>query len=310
MPSKKLILVSRSSALALQQSEWAQSELERLHPGLQVDILTLQTKGDRDTSRPLPEIGGKGLFTQELEESLLADRADLAVHSLKDLPTTLPAGLVLGAIPEREDPRDALVSRNGETLERLPRGARIGTSSTRRTAQLLAYRSDLRTASIRGNLGTRLRKLDEEQFDAIVLAAAGLRRMGWADRISEYIDEKIMRPAVGQGALGIEIRANDQEVSTLVSALEDSTARIGATAERALLEALGGGCQIPIACSSNVQPYAISIHARVLSPDGARMIESSDNEADASIAGAARLGKRVASQLLEQGAAEILTQSS
>jgi hydroxymethylbilane synthase len=307
---KKLILVSRSSALALQQSEWVQSELQRLHSGLQVDIMTLQTKGDRDTSKPLPEIGGKGLFTQELEESLLAGLADLAVHSLKDLPTSLPAGLVLGAIPEREDPRDALVSRNGETLDRLPRGALIGTSSTRRAAQLLAYRCDLRTASIRGNLDTRLRKLDEKQFDAIVLAAAGLRRMGWKDRISEYIDEKILRPAVGQGALGIEIRANDQEVSTLVAAMEDSTARIGATIERALLEALGGGCQIPIACSNNVQPNSISIHARVLSPDGSRLIESSGNESDVSIVGAARLGKKVAGQLLDQGAAQILAQSS
>lgn len=231
MPTKPLILATRGSSLALQQSNWVKAEIERLAPGARVEILTVRTTGDRMKDEPLPQIGGKGLFTKEIEEALLEGRAHLAVHSLKDLPTQISPGLVLAAVPRREDPRDVLVSRDGKRLAGLALQARVGTSSVRRAAQLKHLRPDLQIEPLRGNLDTRLRKLREGgRLDAIVLAAAGLVRMGLAEQITEYFSEETLCPAVGQGALGIEARAEDEETLRALALLEDRWARVSTTA--------------------------------------------------------------------------------
>jgi len=310
----ELILVSRGSPLALQQSNWVKAELERRVAGLLVKIVKVRTTGDRMRSQPLPQIGGKGLFTREIEEALLARRAHLAVHSLKDLPTELPPELILAAVPQREDPRDALVSRESQKLAELPRCARIGTSSIRRTAQLKRLRPDLVVEPLRGNLGTRLRKLREGALDAVVLAAAGLRRMGWGEQIIQYFDEETLCPAVGQGALGIEARAGDEAVLRVLAVLEDPAARLAVTAERALLAHLGGGCQVPIAALARCEPGEIRLAAMVISPDGSQLVKTveslpfaeTDKATPAALATAETLGKKAAENLLQQGAGKIL----
>jgi len=283
-----------------------------------VEILTIRTTGDRMSNQPLPQIGGKGLFTKEVEDALLDGRADLAVHSLKDLPTQLPVGLILAAVPRREDTRDALVSRNGTLLNDLPRQARVGTSSVRRAAQLKRLRPDLRIEPLRGNLDTRLRKLREgppnAPLDAIVLAVAGLRRMGLDGKITEYFSEDILCPAVGQGALGIEARADDRRTREALSALEDPWARLTVTAERSLLESLGGGCQIPIAATVTRQGERISMTAIVIRPDGSELITATelsppgacDGERQRAIEATEALGKKAAESLLQKGAGRIL----
>jgi len=310
-------LATRGSPLALQQSSWVQGEFERLNAGTRVEVLTIRTTGDRMSHQPLPQInqmsGGKGLFTKEVEEALLDGRADFAVHSLKDLPTEIPEGLILAAVPRREDSRDALVSRTGAPLNALPPGAVVGTSSIRRAAQLRRLRPDLRVEPLRGNLDTRLRKLHETELDAIVLAVAGMRRLGLDSLISEILAADVLYPAVGQGALGIEARANDQRTLQALAALEDTWARLCVTAERSLLKGLGGGCQIPIAATVERKDEAMELTAIVIRPDGSEFIQAT--ELSASINGleqeeaieiAEALGRKTAQILLKKGAARIL----
>ncbi len=297
-----LVIGSRGSQLALWQANWVKGELERA--GYNVGIEIIKTTGDKITDVPLAKVGTKGLFTKEIEEALLEGRVHLAVHSLKDLPTELPPGLALGAIPRREDPRDALLTRDGRKLAELPQGAVIGTSSLRRSAQLRHARPDLRIESLRGNLDTRLRRLDEGRFDAIVLAAAGLRRLGWANRISEYLEPDVMCPAAAQGALGIEIRAGDNETAGCLAPLEDATARREVTAERALLAKLGGGCQVPIGGHARILDSGlIRLLAVVASPDARRIFRTTGDGDDPE-----ELGSRLAAELLREGAGEILTE--
>ena len=294
---------SRGSQLALWQSRWVASELNQR--GFTTNIEIIKTTGDKITGVPLSQVGTKGLFTKELEEALLAGSIDIAVHSLKDMPTELPAGLALAATPAREDARDAII---GKPLLELTRGAKVGTSSLRRTAQLRQVRPDLIIESVRGNLDTRLRKLDEGQYDAILLAAAGLRRLGWADRIAELLPIETMCPAVGQGALAIEARIPDSSAPTpaleACRALEHAPTRAAITAERAVLATLGGGCQVPIGAHATIEGELLHLRAVVVAPDGksAPMVCTLTGPA----AHAAALGQQAAEQLLSEGADDIL----
>lgn len=294
-----LVIGSRGSQLALWQAHWVRARLEELGEECRIEII--HTTGDKITNVALSKVGTKGLFTKEIEEALLAGSIDLAVHSLKDMPTEMPQGLVLAATPVREDPRDALV---GKRLGDLPQGARVGTSSLRRSAQLRAVRPDLSIENIRGNVDTRLRKLDEGQYDAILLASAGLRRLGWQDRIAELLNPEVMCPAVGQGALAIETRDDDGRAFRVCRRLEDATTRICVTAERAVLAALGGGCQVPIgAYAVTEDPGAVQIQAVVISPDGGEVVRKTARGASAD---AGRLGSELGQELLASGGREIL----
>src|SRR6266581_2398025 len=277
-----LIIGSRGSQLALWQARWVQGRLAAL--GMESRIEIIKTTGDRVTSVPLSSVGGKGLFTREIEEALLARQVDLAVHSLKDLPTAIPAGLQITAIPEREDPRDAIV---GRRLAELSEGARVGTSSLRRSAQLRRMRPDLQVESVRGNVDTRLRKLDEGQYAAIVLAAAGLNRLGWSSRIAEALEPGVMCPAVGQGALAVETRLGENACQ----ALDHAATRAAVTAERAVLSALGGGCLTPIGAHARVDGDRLQVMAIVLSTDGA---ESVHDGAEGLASEAERVGRESA----------------
>lgn len=288
---------SRGSKLARWQAEWVAARLNELGARTRIEII--RTTGDRITDAALAKIGGKGLFTREIEEALLEGRVDLAVHSMKDLPTAMPGGLVVAAVPPREDPRDAVV---GCRLEELPAGARVGTSSLRRTAQLRLLRPDLVIEPVRGNVDTRLRRLEEGRYEAIVLAAAGLRRLGWEARIAEVLPPDVMLPAVGQGALAIETRA-DGEAFELCRRLDDPASHQAVSAERALLTALGGGCQVPIAAHAVVTDETLRLRALVVSPDGARAVRQ---EIDGPAADAVRLGEELGRRLLAAGAEAIL----
>jgi hydroxymethylbilane synthase len=293
-----IVIGSRGSQLALWQAHWVESQLTALGETCRIEII--KTTGDKVTDVPLAKVGGKGLFTKEIEDALLAGSVDVAVHSLKDMPTGLPEGLTLQAVPAREDARDAMV---GRKLDELPPGARVGTSSLRRSAQLRAIRPDLAIETIRGNLDTRLRKLDEGQFDAIVLAAAGLRRLGWAARIAELLPESICCPAVGQGALAIETRNDEGVGATVCRRLDDAAARAAVTAERALLGALGGGCQVPIGAHASVSDGRLSMRAVVVAPDGSAIVRGVREGASSD---AASLGEDLAGELLAHGARAIL----
>ncbi len=292
-----LVIASRGSQLALWQAHWVEAQLTALGQECRIEII--KTTGDKITDVPLAKVGGKGLFTKEIEEALLDGRADLAVHSLKDLPTELPEGLVLAAVPEREDPRDAVV---GKRIDELPPGARVGTSSLRRSAQLRKLRPDLVIESVRGNLDTRLRKLDEGQYDAILLAAAGLKRLGWGDRIAEILDADCMCSAVGQGALAIETRANGKGFDA-VQSLDHAATHAAVAAERGLLKALGGGCQVPIGAHATVSGNRLRLLGIVISPDASEMVKS---EAEGEVAHAAELGQTLGEELLKKGARQIL----
>ncbi len=285
---------TRGSQLALWQARWVQGRLEG------AEILTIKTTGDRIAAAALPEVGGKGLFTKEIEEALLDGRADVAVHSLKDLPTEMDRRLVIAAVPPREDVRDALV---GRPLENLPRGARVGTSSLRRAAQLRHARPDLIVENIRGNVDTRLRKLGEGRYDAVVLAVAGLRRLGLADRIAEVLSPEWMCPAAGQGALAVQCRAGDAETQRRLAALDDPQTRAEVTAERALLAELGGGCRVPIGACARAEGSRLRLTAMVASPDGAQLVRVT---LDGSVADPEGLGRRAAAELNSRGAADIL----
>jgi hydroxymethylbilane synthase len=292
-----LVIASRGSQLALWQARWVEQQLAALGHVCRIEII--RTTGDKITDVPLAKVGGKGLFTKEIEEALLEGRANLAVHSLKDLPTELPDGLALAAVPEREDARDALV---GARLADLAAGARVGTSSLRRAAQLRQLRPDLEIESIRGNLDTRLRKLDEGQYGAIVVAAAGLQRLGLSWRIAELFAPEAMCPAVGQGALAIETRAEGAGMAAC-RALDHAPTRAAVTAERAVLAALGGGCQVPIGAYAVAEGGRLRIQAVVVAPDGSRSVR---HAAEAPEADAERLGRDVGRELLAHGAQPIL----
>ena len=292
-----LVIASRGSQLASWQSSWAARRLAQL--GHACAIHMYKTTGDKITDVPLAKVGSKGLFTKEIEEALLDGRADIAVHSLKDLPTELPDGLVLAAVPEREDARDALV---GSTLAALPPGARVGTSSLRRAAQLRKLRPDLTLESVRGNLDTRLRKLDEGQYAAILLAAAGLKRLGWGDRIAELLPVEVMCPAVGQGALAIETRSSGAGLEAC-RGLDHAATHAAVAAERGLLQALGGGCQVPIGAYATVEGERLRMVAVVASPDGAELVRG---ESQGPAADAARIGRELGEDLLGRGARRIL----
>ena len=298
-----LILGSRGSQLALWQANFVKSILERAG-SVEVRIEIIRTTGDKITDVPLAQVGGsKALFTKEIEEALLERRIDLAVHSLKDLPAELPAGLALGAIPAREDARDALISRHGQKLSDLPAGARVGTSSLRRGLQLRRLRPDLSVEPLRGNLDTRLRKLDAGQYDAIVAALAGLKRMGWADRATQVFSVEEMVPAIGQGALAIEARADDKELLAGLNSLRDPDTEAATAAERAFLRRLGGGCQVPLAAHARVKQERLELAGVVISLDAARAVRGVDSGPQAD---AEAIGQRLAEKLLQDGARDIL----
>ncbi len=291
-----IVIGSRGSQLALWQARHIAGCLQKL--GVETRLEIIKTTGDKITDVPLAQIGGKGLFTKEIEDALLAGTIDLAVHSLKDMPTGLPAGLTLAAIPEREDPRDALI---GKPLVELSAGAKIGTSSLRRSAQLHALGRGFVTENLRGNVDTRLRKLDEGHYDAIVLAAAGLRRLGWAERIRELIDVEVMCPAAGQGALAIETRDDGGAGQEIARKLDHAATNAAVTAERSLLATLEGGCQVPIGAHAKFEGEVLHLMAVVASPDGTRVMRDRASGRDA-----VALGRELGERMLASGARDIL----
>jgi hydroxymethylbilane synthase len=303
MSQEPLRIATRKSPLALWQAEHVAARLRDLHPGLAVEIVGMSTQGDKILDTPLAKIGGKGLFVKELEQGLLDGRADLAVHSMKDVPVELPDRLHLAAILEREDPRDAFVSARYADPDALPGGARVGTASLRRECQLRERRPDLCIESLRGNIHTRLRRLDEGRFDAIVLAASGLQRMGFGNRIACLLEPERSLPAIGQGALGIECRREDPRVNALVAPLGHPETEACVGAERALNQRLRGGCQVPIAGYAVRDGERLRLRALVGQPDGTRVIRAAG---EAPLASAAALGRQVADDLLAAGAGAIL----
>ena len=302
---KNLRIATRKSPLALWQAEEVRDQLIQQHPQLTVDLVPMTTRGDQLLGSPLAKIGGKGLFIKELERAMLDDQADLAVHSVKDMPASMPEGFRIAAILARENPFDAFVSNSCEHFSNLPAGARVGTCSLRRKAQLLHARPDLTILDLRGNVNTRLAKLDDNQFDAIILAAAGLTRLGMAERIRHTLDPDLCLPAVGQGAIGIEITNADEVTLALVNSLEDPDTLARITAERALNAALNGGCQAPIAGFAELEGNTLHMTARILTPDGQTLLQSKEQ---GSIENAGNIGHQVAESLLQQGGGEILAE--
>lgn len=300
----KLTFATRPSALARWQTQWVIRTLQNIYPNLECKEKIITTQGDKILDKPLPEIGGKGLFTQELESELFNWNVHCAVHSLKDLPVENPAGLTVGCIPTRAEVRDALISANGYTLATLPIGASVGTSSLRRAAQILSLRPDIKTQSLRGNVDTRLRKALDGQYDAIILAGAGLARLGLDSHVTEWLSLDVMLPAPGQGALAIQCRADDEVTIALLAKLEDQATRKAVTAERAFLLGLGGGCAVPVAAFATVEgqrSQIIQLKGLVISEDGKKAIKVVGEGSDA-----LELGKRLADEALTQGANEIL----
>jgi len=299
----ELNIGTRGSKLALAQSRWVKQMVEHRHPDVRVNLVRIKTKGDRVLDAPLSRIGGKGLFVKEIEEALLEGRVDVAVHSMKDVPAELPEGLFLCAFPEREDPRDAVVSTGGLFFGDLPRGARVGTSSLRRTAQLLALRPDLRIVPLRGNVDTRLGKLEKGETHAVVLALAGLRRLGLEARITQILEPEQVLPAVGQGALGLEVRREDGATIELLSFLNHEPTEVAVRAERAFLKTLEGGCQVPLAALARCEGDRVFLRGMVAEPDGSRVIL---DEAEGRAKDAEKVGEALARTLLEAGAREVL----
>ncbi len=294
---------TRGSLLALKQSGDVRDALEKAWPGLIVELVIIKTTGDKILDVPLAKVGGKGLFVKEIEDALLAGSVDLAVHSMKDVPAVLPDGLEIGVVPSREDPRDVLVLHGGKALGDVPHGGRVGTSSLRRAAQVRKLRPDIRVETLRGNLETRLRKVREGMYEAIILAAAGLHRMGWQDRITAYLDPSEFLPAIGQGAIGIEIRSGDQKIQKILEPLHDPGTALAVEAERSLLRALEGGCQVPIGGFARVDGDRLELTGLVASIDGGELFRVS-REGTSDDPGS--LGLRVARDLLELGAKRIL----
>jgi len=303
MASGTITIGTRGSQLALWQANWVKDAVNRHYPDLTVDLAIIKTKGDKILDVPLAKVGGKGLFVKEIEEALLDGRIDLAVHSMKDMPADIPDGLCIGAIPKREEPRDVLITRSGLPLDRLKQGARVGTSSLRRSAQLLRFRPDIRIVPLRGNLDTRLKKLDSASLDAIVLAAAGVRRLGLADRITQVLDESIMLPAVGQGALCVEIRNNDARIGPVVAALDDLPTRRVVMGERMFLNRLEGGCQVPIAGHGHIDENGYTLTGLVCDVDGSHQVKQSRTGPEFQ---SEQIGLQLAEALLDMGAGEIL----
>jgi hydroxymethylbilane synthase len=303
MSIEQLRIATRKSPLALWQAEHVRARLQQLHPGLQIELVTMSTQGDRVLDSPLAKIGGKGLFVKELEQGMLAGQADIAVHSMKDVPAELPAGLEIGAILEREYPRDAFVSNRFAALAELPQGARVGTSSLRRQCQLRAVRPDLEILDLRGNVNTRLAKLDAGDYDAIVLASAGLKRLGMAQRITRALEPEDMLPAIAQGVIGIECRSDDAVVKALIEPLNHAETALRTRAERAMNAALAGGCQAPVAGFSTITGDSIELRGLVGWPNGSAIVRG---EISGPAAAAAALGEQLARELLERGARPIL----
>lgn len=302
---REIVVGSRESRLALRQTQLVIEQLKKQRPGYSFRIAGMKTRGDHILDVPLAKIGDRGLFTRELENALLAGECDLVVHSMKDLPTCLPEGLVIGAVCRREDPGDVLISKQGLALPELPPGARLGTSSLRRKAQLLRFRPDLQMVDVRGNLTTRLRKLSERVVDALVVAYAGICRLGLEKEITQKIPFSICLPAVGQGSLGVEIRAGDEEIRQLVAGLDDQETRAAVTAERAFLRRLEGGCQVPIGALGRVTDGVLKLEGIVLTLDGQRYLKESVSGRPEE---AADLGEELAGRMLAGGACEILAQ--
>jgi hydroxymethylbilane synthase len=294
---------TRASKLALWQAEWVKSALMDKSPGLPVELVTIKTKGDKILDVPLAKVGGKGLFVKEIEQALLDHRIDIAVHSMKDMPAEIPQGLCIGAVPQREAAADVLISKSGQHFAELRRGAVIGTSSLRRAAQLRHARPDIEIVSLRGNLDTRLKKLQTDDLDAVVLAAAGIIRLNLEDRITQYLTADIMLPAVGQGALCIETRQADPEIEPLTSALDHPDSRTVVAGERAFLNRLGGSCQVPIAGHGEIKDGRFHLWGLVADLDGSQVIKS---QLTGDAAAAESIGKDLAEQLLSRGAARIL----
>jgi len=305
MTTQCLRIATRKSPLALWQAEHVAARLQQHHQKLSVELVKMTTAGDRFLDAPLSAAGGKGMFLKELEQALIESRADLAVHSMKDVTIDLPEGLGISVLLPREDPRDALIAAPGTTLDNLPHGARLGTSSLRRQCQVRAYRPDLEVTDLRGNVGTRLGKLDNGDFDAIILAAAGVKRLGIDDRVSDYIDPTILVPAVGQGVIGIETRQSDNAVTALIEPLNDPAAEICLAAERAVSRRLYGGCMLPIAAHAVLEADQIRISGLVGTVDGSEILQA---ERSGSAADAESLGLAVADDLLAQGADRILSE--
>jgi hydroxymethylbilane synthase len=301
--AQTIVIGTRGSQLALWQANWVRGALSERFPDLRVELLAIKTKGDKILDVALAKVGGKGLFVKEIEEALISGRIDLAVHSMKDMPAAIPEGLCIGAVPERENPLDVLITRNGGGLSALPEGARVGTSSLRRAAQLRGRRPDLEIRTLRGNLDTRLRKLAEGDLDAIVLAAAGMLRMGLAGQVSQYLSADVMLPAVGQGALCIEMRRGDPRVARLAAALDDPATRTVVAGERAFLKRLEGGCQVPIAAHGTLAGGVFSLTGLVAEVDGRIIIRQSRSGAAAA---SQAVGVQLAEHLLALGAGEIL----
>jgi hydroxymethylbilane synthase len=301
--SRAVKIATRQSPLALWQAHHVSALLTSRYPGLQVSLVEMTTEGDRFLSAPLSRIGGKGLFVKEIEQCLIDGRADIAVHSLKDMTSVLPEGLMLAAVPAREDPRDAFCSPTGLTLDRLPQGARVGTSSLRRSCILRSRRKDLEIVSLRGNVQTRLKKTRELELAGAMLASAGLKRLGLEHEITEVLSPEVSLPAVGQGVLAIQCRTADSEVRALLAPLEDAVTRVAVTAERALLAKLEGGCTVPMAGHATVKDGVVHLRGFVGQPDGSKLVAGEvrgpEREAQA-------LGERLAEDLLSRGAREIL----
>src|SRR3990172_1491543 len=299
----KLTFATRPSALARWQTQWVINALQTIHPNLECEEKVITTQGDKILDKPLPEIGGKGVFTQELESELLNRAVHCAVHSLKDLPVENPIGLTVGCIPARAEVRDVLISKHGYTIATLPKNASVGTSSLRRAAQILSLRPDIQTQSLRGNVDPRLRKALDGQYDAIILAGAGLTRLGLDQHVTEWLSLDVMLPAPGQGALAIQCRGDDQTTLNLLATLDDDSTRKCVTAERAFLSGLGGGCSVPVAAYAVIsdQLSVISLTGLVISEDGKKAVKLTGQGTDAS-----QLGNELAQQAIAQGASDIL----
>jgi hydroxymethylbilane synthase len=299
----RIVIGTRGSALALWQANHIRDRLQEFEPGLVIELRIIKTQGDKILDTPLNKVGGKGLFVKEIEEALARREVDLAVHSIKDVPAQLPEGLVIGAIPKREDARDVLITKAGGGLDTLPQGAKVGTSSLRRMCQLRARRPDLRIEMLRGNVDTRVRKLDEGQYDAIVLAAAGLLRLGHAARISEYLAPEISLPAIGQGALGLEVRAGDEVTAPRVSRLDHEPTARAVAAERGFLARLGAGCQTPVAAHAEYDAGTIVLEGLIGRPDGTEIHRDRIGGAAWDAEG---LGRTLGERLLARGGDKIL----
>ncbi len=303
MIKEKLKIGTRGSQLALRQANWVVERLKKKHPQMTIEVVPIRTTGDKMQSGSLSVIGGKGVFVKEIEEALLRGEVDIAIHSMKDMPSEVPAELAIGPIPDREDPRDVFISGDGRMLDDLKPGARIGTGSLRRGLQLRSLVPSVEVVSIRGNLDTRIRKIEREKLDGIIVAAAGLRRMGWEDRATQFISVKQMIPAVGQGALAVELRRADIATREIVSFLNDPATALAVMAERAFLGMLGGGCQVPVAGHATITDDVLHLQALVGSTDGAVVLR---DEVKGPIGENIHLGRSLAERILSRGGREIL----